>query len=147
MEKNMTSGHPARKLEHKMYGLYKILDIILPMGVDLCLAQTWKIKLVVQVSLIDPFLKGNHEVDLNVGLKTSDPIETACEYDLDKAMGSTENDRSILYLVKCKGWPAKKQWTREPVDSITSIGAKEELRVFYLKNLDTLRNSCLINAQ
>jgi hypothetical protein len=40
-------------------------------------------------------------------------------------MGSTEQDGKILYLVKWKGWPAKKDWTREPFDSFYSVGAKE----------------------
>jgi hypothetical protein len=56
-------------------------------------------------------------------VKTSDPIENAPEYDVDKVMGSTEKDGKILYLVKWKGWPAKKYWTGEPFESLYSVGA------------------------
>jgi hypothetical protein len=62
---------------------------------------------------------------------------------MDKVMGSTETDGKVLYLVKWEGWPVKKNRTREPFESFYSAGAKEELRVFYLKNPDTPRDSPL----
>jgi hypothetical protein len=106
--KNIKTRHPARKLEHKMYGPYEILDIISPTAVRLRLPKTWKIHPVFHVTLIELFVEGNRDVDLNAVLKTSDPIENAPEYDVDKVMGSTEKDGKVLYLVKWKGWPAKK---------------------------------------
>jgi hypothetical protein len=109
--------------------------------------KRWKIHPVFHVSLIEPFVKGNRDVDLNAILKTSDPIENAPEYDVDKVIGSTEKDGKVLYLVKWKGWPAKKHWTREPFDSFYSVGAKEELRVFHSKNPDTLRDSRLTDSE
>jgi hypothetical protein len=104
---NIKTRHLARKLEHKMYGPFEILDIISLTAVRLHLPKTWKIYPVFHVSLIEPFVKGNRDVDLNTILKTSDPIENIPEYDIDKVMGSTEKDGKVLYLVKCKGWPAK----------------------------------------
>jgi hypothetical protein len=86
-------------------------------------------------------------VDLNAILTTSDPIENATEYDVDKLMGSTEKDRRVLYLVKWKGWLAKTHWTREPFDSFYSVGAKEELGVFHWKNPDSPRDSRLTNSE
>jgi hypothetical protein len=97
-----------------MYGLFEILDIISPTVVRLRLPKTLKIHPVFHVSLIEPFGKGNWDVDLIAVLTTSDPIENASEYDIDKVMGSTEKDGKILYLVTWKGWPAKKPWTRNP---------------------------------
>jgi hypothetical protein len=64
-------------------------------------------------------------VDLNAVLKTSDPIQNAPEYAIDKVIGSSENYRKLLYPVKWKGWPAKKHWTRELFDSFYSVGAKD----------------------
>jgi hypothetical protein len=145
--KNIKTRRPARKLEHKMYGPYEILDIISPTAVRLHLPKTWKIHPVFHVSLIEPFVKGNRDVDLNAVLKTSDPIENATEYDVDKVMGSTEKDSRVLYLVKWKRWPAKKHWTREPFDSFYPVGAKEEVRVFHSKNPDARRDSRLTNSE
>jgi hypothetical protein len=114
---NIKTRHPGRKLELKMYGPFEILDIISPIAVRRRLPNIWKIYPVFHVSLIELFVKGNQDVDLNAVLKTSNPIENAPEYDVDKVMGSTKKDRKVLYLVKWKSRPAKKQWTREPFDS------------------------------
>jgi hypothetical protein len=62
-------------------------------------------------------------------------------------MGSTEKDGKVLYLVKWKGGPPKKQWTREPFESCDSIGAKEKLIVFHSKNPDTPRDSHLTDSE
>jgi hypothetical protein len=86
-------------------------------------------------------------VDLNAVLKTSDPVENASEYDVDKVMGSIEKDSRVLYLVNWKGWPAKKYWTREPFDSFYSVGAKEELRVFQSKNPEAPRDPRPTNSK
>jgi hypothetical protein len=69
--------------------------------------QTWKIHLAFHLSLIEPFVKGNRDVDLNTVLKPSDCIKHAPEYDIDKVLGLTEQDVKVLYLVKWKSCPAK----------------------------------------
>jgi hypothetical protein len=144
--KNIKTRHPGRKPDHKMYGRFEIQDIISPTAVHLRFPKTWKIHPVFYVSLIEPFVKGNRDVDLNAILKTSDPITNAPDYDEDKVMGSTEKDGKVLYLVKWNGWPAKNHWTRKPLASFYSVGAKEELRVVYSKNPDTLRDSHLTDS-
>jgi hypothetical protein len=116
--KKIKTRCPAHKLKYKMYGSYDLLDIISLTAVRLHLPKTSKIYMVFHVSHIDPFIKGDRDVDLNAILQTSDPIENAPEYDVDKVMGSTEQDGKVLYLEKWKGWPAKKHWTREPFDSL-----------------------------
>jgi hypothetical protein len=100
-----------------MYGPFEILDIIYPMLVRLRLPKISKIYLVFHVSLIEPFVEGNRDVDLNAILKTSEPIEHAPEYDIDNIMGSTETDGKVEYLVKWNGGPAKEHWTKEPFKS------------------------------
>jgi hypothetical protein len=47
------------------------------------------------VSLIETFVKGNQNVDLNAVLKTSDPIKNMPGYDIGKVMGSTEKDGRV----------------------------------------------------
>jgi hypothetical protein len=120
-----------------MYAPFEIQDIISPNAGRLRLPKMWKIHPVFHVSLIELFVKGNQDVVLNAVRKTSDPIDNAPEYDVDIVMGSTEKDGAVLYLVKWKGWQAKKHWTRQPLESFYSVGAKEQLRVFYSKNPDT----------
>jgi hypothetical protein len=145
--KNIKTHQPARKLDHKMYRPFEILDITSLTAVSLRLPKTWKINPDFHVSLIEPFVNGNRDVDLNSVLKTSDPIENAPEYDVDKVMGSTKKDRKVLYLVKWEARLAKTHWTREPFDSFYSVGAKEKLRVFHSKNPDTLRDSRLTDSE
>jgi hypothetical protein len=145
--KNIKTRHPARKPHHNIFGLFEILDIISFTAVRLRLPTTWKIHPVFHVSLIEPFVKGNWDLDLNAILKTSDPIENAPEDDVDKVMRSTEKDWKVLYLVKSKGWPVKKHWTREPFDSLYSVGANEELSIFYSKNPDTQSHSRLTASE
>jgi hypothetical protein len=70
-----------------MYSPFEILDIISPMAVSLGLSKIWKINPVFHVSRIEPFVKGNRDIDLNAVLITSNPIENAPEYDIDKVMG------------------------------------------------------------
>jgi hypothetical protein len=105
--KNIKTHRIARNLDPKMYRPFEILDIISPTAVRVRLPKTLKIHPVFHVSLIEPFIKGNRNVDLNAVLKTSDPIDNAPEYDVDKLMSSTEKDGKVLYLVKWKGWPSK----------------------------------------
>jgi hypothetical protein len=100
MGKNIETRHLAHTLINKMYRLNEILDIVSPMAVHLRLPKTWKIQLVVQFSLINLFVTGNRDVDLNTVLKTSDCIDNIPKYDVDTVIGSTETDRRVVYLVK-----------------------------------------------
>jgi hypothetical protein len=88
--KNIKTRHQAGKLDHMMYGSFEILDIISPTALPLHLPKILKIHPVFHASLIEPFVNGNRDVDLNAVLKTSDLITNAGEYDIDKVMGSTQ---------------------------------------------------------
>jgi hypothetical protein len=67
------------------------------MAVRIQLPKTWKIHPVFHILLIEPFVKGNWDVDLNAVLKSVDPIEHAPEYVEGKVMSSTGNDGKVLY--------------------------------------------------
>jgi hypothetical protein len=45
-------------------------------------------------------------------------------------MGSSEKKGKVLYLVKWKDWPLKKNRTRELFDDLFSVGIPEELENF-----------------
>jgi hypothetical protein len=55
------------------------------------------------VSLIEPFITGGKEVNIDEILQSAAPVESAPEYDVAKIMGSSEKNRKVLYLVKWKG--------------------------------------------
>jgi hypothetical protein len=67
------NSSPARKFKHKRYGLFEILDVISQMAVRLHLPKMWKIHTVFHVSLIESFVKGNRDVNLNAVLKQQTP--------------------------------------------------------------------------
>jgi hypothetical protein len=94
-EKNFKKRCPAGKLEHKMYGLSELLDIMSPMPVPLHIPKMSKIHALVQISLIEPFVKSTMDVDLKAVIKTSDPIENTCKYQIDNVMGSTTKTEGI----------------------------------------------------
>ena len=137
--KNIKTRRPTRKLDHKLHGPFQIEEAISKTAMRLKLPKTWKIHPVFHVSLLEPFVQGNREVNLDDVLRQSDPVENSPEYDVDKIMGSTQRGKKVLYLVKWKGWPAKKDWTREPYENFYTVGAREELRAFHAKNPDAPR--------
>jgi hypothetical protein len=53
----------------------------------------------------------------------------------------------VLYVVKWKGWPAKKHWTRESLDRFYIVSTKAELGVFRSKNPKAPRDSPLTNTK
>jgi hypothetical protein len=98
--KSINPCRPACKHNHKMHTPYEILDIISPMAIRLGPPQTLTIYAIFHASLIELFVTGNRDMDLNAPPKTSDLVKNAREYDAHKAMGSTEQDWKVLYLVK-----------------------------------------------
>jgi hypothetical protein len=141
--KNIRSRRPCKKLDHKLHGPFEIQDIISKHAVRLTLPTSWKIHPVFHVSLLEPFVQGNRTVDIQQVLKSSDPIEGDEEYDVDDIMGSIEKGKKVLYLVRWKGWPPKKDWTRKPHESFYSAGAKEEVRIFHSKYPEAPRDPCV----
>jgi hypothetical protein len=76
---------PMRK--HQIYRPFEILEIISPAPISRCLSKIWEIQLVFHVGLIEPFVKGNRDINLNPVLKTSDANENGRDYDIDKVLG------------------------------------------------------------
>jgi hypothetical protein len=83
------------------------------------------------VSLIEPFITGGREVNIDEILRSAGPVESAPKYYVDKIIRSRKKKRKVLYLVKWKRWPAKKNWTPDPFDNFYSVGAREELQKFH----------------
>jgi hypothetical protein len=50
------------------------------------------------VSLIELFITGGKEVDIDTILLSAEPVENPPEYDVEKNMGSSEMNVNVLYL-------------------------------------------------
>jgi hypothetical protein len=97
--KNIKTPWAASKLDHTMYGRFKILENISPMAIHLHHPKPLMICLVIHIYLIESLLKGNQVIDLNSKLNTSDTIENTPEYEVEKVMGSTRRDIQVLCLI------------------------------------------------
>jgi hypothetical protein len=73
-------------------------------------------------------------------LDTADLIEANDKYHVQEVVGSVETTRKVTDLVKLRGYPAKRDWSREPFESFYSVVATEELRTFHSKNLKVPRD-------
>jgi hypothetical protein len=111
--KYIPTRRPCKKLDHKLHGLFEITEVILETAMRLNLPVKWKIHKVFHVSLLEPFIQGNREVNLEKVLDAADPIEDDDEYHVEEVMGSVEKKDKVSYLVKWRGFPAKNDWTRE----------------------------------
>jgi hypothetical protein len=74
--KKIKSRRPAQKLEHKTYGPFEILNIISPTAARLYLPKLWKIHPAFHVSLIEPFVMGNGDIDLHATQKPPTQLKT-----------------------------------------------------------------------
>jgi hypothetical protein len=98
------------------------------MVVCLNLPRKWKIHKAFHISLVEPFVQENRDVNLEKVRDTADPIKADDKCHLEEAMGSVEKKGKVIYLAKWRGCLAKKDWSRELFESFYSVGAKEELR-------------------
>jgi hypothetical protein len=138
--KNIRTRRPCKKLDHKLHGPFEITEVISETAMRLNLPVKWKIHKVFHISLLEPVIQGNREVNLEKVLDAADLIEADDEYHVEEVMGSVEKKGQVSYLVKWRGFPAKKDWTPKDYDNFYSIGAKEELRKFYSKNPESPRD-------
>jgi hypothetical protein len=138
--RNIQTRRPSRKLDHKRHGPFQVEKVISPTAVKLTLPRKWRIHNVLHVSLVEPFRAGNRDPPNPAKvLREADDVENDKEYDIDVVMSSTQVRNRVMYLVKWKGWPSKKDWTREPFDNF-SVGGLEKLQEFHRKNPDAPRD-------
>lgn len=129
--KNVKTRRPAKKLDQKMLGPFKIQKVISPTAVRLTLPKGWRIHNSFHVSLIEPYRAGNQALpDPDQVLREAAPIE-AEDYQVEEVKDSVENLGKVKYLIKWEGWPAKRHWTWEPYDHLFSEGAKYLVKNFH----------------
>ncbi|KAJ2984544.1 hypothetical protein NUW58_g6005 [Xylaria curta] len=113
--RNIKTKRPAKKLDKKMLGPFKIQKVISPTAVRLTLPKGWRIHNSFHV------------------LRQADPIE-AEDYQVDEVKDSIETEGHVKYLVKWEGWPAKRHWTWEPYEHFYSEGSKAAVLQFHQGN-------------
>jgi hypothetical protein len=60
------------------------------------------------VSLLKTSVRGNLDVNLNEILQQADPIQNSEECGIERVIYSIKKGNKVFYIVKWKGWPAKK---------------------------------------
>lgn len=133
--KNIKTKRPSKKLDKRMLGPFRIEKVLSPTAVRLTLPESWRIHNSFHVSLIEPYHTSDNQdpPDPVRILLDADPIE-GDEYQIDEIKDSIETEGHVKYLVKWQGWPARKHWTWEPFEHLTSDGAKAEARQFHQQN-------------
>jgi hypothetical protein len=81
-------------------------------------------------------------VNVEKVLGIADTIEADDEYHVEEVISSMESRGKVNYLVKLRGFPAKKNWTRETHKSFYSVGAKTDLKKFHSKILGLRGPGC-----
>src|ERR1700694_3651179 len=132
--RNIKTKRPAKKLDRKMLGPFKIQKVISPTAVRLSLPSTWRIHNSFHVSLIEPYRAGIQvQPDPDQVLREADPIEGE-DYQVEEIKDSMEIQGNVKHLVKWEGWPAKRLWTWEPYEHFHGEGAKAIVRQFHHGN-------------
>jgi len=132
--RNIKTKRPAKKLDKRMLGPFKIQKVISPTAVRLALPPKWRIHNSFHVSLIEPYRAGiQAQPDPDQVLREADPIESE-EYTVEKILDAHEETGNVRYLVKWEGWPAKRHWTWEPYEHFMGTEAKRMLKQFHHDN-------------
>jgi hypothetical protein len=98
----------VQKLDYKLPGHFEMTEVLSGAAVRLNLPAKWKIHKVFQVTLLEPFIQRNREVNLENILDTADPIEADDEYHVEEVISSMESHGKVTHSVKWRGFPAKK---------------------------------------
>jgi hypothetical protein len=89
-ENNIKSYYLADIADHKIYILYMLLDIILPIAICYQGPKIWIIYSVLHSLLYQPFVSSNRYFDVNTILKISHTVEYTPKYDIGKAISSIQ---------------------------------------------------------
>jgi hypothetical protein len=106
--KNIRTHRPYKKLVHKLHGHCKIREVISEIAIRLNLPVIWKIYKVFHVLLLERFIYGHREANLETVLNVADSIEADDTYHVSDVIGSVEKQGKISYHGKWRGFPAKK---------------------------------------
>jgi hypothetical protein len=122
------------KLDHKKHIPFAIEKVVSPIAMRLSLPRKWKIYNTFQVSLLEPYNNGTRPPpDLLRIIDESADIEGNEEWEIEEILSSRKVKGKVLYRVKWKGYPLKKDHTEEPYESFI-VGGLQSLQKFHSRN-------------
>jgi hypothetical protein len=144
--KNLRSRRPSRKFDLKMYGPFKIEEIISRMAVRLRLLESWGVHPTFHVKLLEPFRTSarRHAINLDHVMEEMAGMVTSTEFEPEEILGSSFNRvrNMVLYLVRWKDFPAQADWTEEPLDHLEDF--LELVEEFHRRNPEAVRDERVI---
>jgi hypothetical protein len=114
--KDLHTGRPSKKLDHRREGPFKIEKKIGDFNYKLKLPRSWKVHPIFGVSKLWPYNKNDnlHPTVIDDTLRPPpDVISGQPEYHVEKVVGRRKKGRSFEYLVKWFGYPDEEN-TWEP---------------------------------
>jgi hypothetical protein len=132
--RHIQTRRPKDKLDHKKHGPFAIEKEVSPTAMRLSLPRKWKIHNTFHVSLLEPYNNGTRAPpELLKIIDESEDIEGNEEWEIEEILVSRKVKGKVLYRVKWKGYPLKKDHTQEPYGSFI-VGGLESLREFHSRN-------------
>jgi hypothetical protein len=117
--RQIQTRRPKDKLDHKKYGPFAIEKVVSPTAMRLSLPRKWKIHNTLHVSLLEPYNNGTRPPPYLLKIiDESVDIEGNEEWEIEEMLSSRKVNGKVLYGVKWKGYPLKKDHTKEPYESL-----------------------------
>jgi hypothetical protein len=133
---------PKDKLDHRKHGPFAIEKVVSPTAIRLSLPRKWKIHNTFHVSLLELYNNGNRPPpNLLKIIDESADIGGNEEWEIEEILSSRKVKGKVLYQVKWKGFPLKKDHTEEPYESFI-VGSLQLLQEFHSRNPGMPRDQC-----
>lgn len=131
--RNIQTRRPKDKLDHKKHGPFVIEKVVLPTAMWISLPWKWKIHNVFHISLLEPYNNGTRPpLDQLKIIAESDDIKGNEEWEIENILSSRKVKGKVLYWVRWKRHPLKKDHMEEP-DECFIVGGMEALWEFHLR--------------
>jgi hypothetical protein len=105
---NISTRCPCRKLNLELHVLFEIMEVSIRTSVPLNVLTKYKISKVFHISLMETVIWGSRDVNLEKVFDAVNLIVADLKYYGDDVIRSLETTGKVTYLVKCRGFPSKK---------------------------------------
>jgi uncharacterized protein (DUF952 family) len=140
--RNIRTKRPTKKLAPKLYGPFRIKKKIGTRAYELDLKDRWRIHKVFHTTLLEPYRENPfherpairphpEEIDGSLEYEIEAIIQSEIKNTRTRRNGRTRNHKSLIFLVKWKGYPHDEN-TWEPASELD--GAQEAIEEFYRNN-------------
>jgi hypothetical protein len=132
--RNIQTRRPKDKLDQKKHGPFAIEKVVTPTAMRLSLPRKWKIHNTFHISLLELYNNGTRPPpDLLRIINESNDIEGNQEWEIEEILSSRKVKGKVLYQVRWRGYPLKKDHMEEPYKTFI-VGSLEALREFHFRN-------------